>query len=283
MDRLFDGVIDRTRAPLNLKTLKTIFGYKHRPFRRRGVPRPAPRFQLVIEKPVYDLTVFKVHFGRLTVKIYTKGERVLRTEAIAPNTTDLHGGRMIEKFGDMVAQLGEMLERFLCVLRGVDVSWISDETLACLPTPSLVGKTRVGGVNINQRRIRTAMEAVVGWALSPRGFTASEHAAQVRAILAGDRISYTPCHAAYDLKKLRGKGLVQKVPDRSRHYEPTAQGLTTMAGLVVLRDKVLKPLLANVGQRRRGRKLKNRDPLDDHYDAIQYQMQRLFKAINFAA
>jgi len=27
---------------------------------------------------MYDLTIFKLHCGKLTLKIYTKGERVLR-------------------------------------------------------------------------------------------------------------------------------------------------------------------------------------------------------------
>ena len=35
-----------------------------------------------IARPAYDLTIFKIHFGLLTVKAYTKGERVLRLEAI---------------------------------------------------------------------------------------------------------------------------------------------------------------------------------------------------------
>ena len=32
----------------------------------------------MIEKPRWNLTIFKVHFGQLTLKAYTKGERVLR-------------------------------------------------------------------------------------------------------------------------------------------------------------------------------------------------------------
>ena len=37
--------------------------------------------EVVIEKPRYDLTMFKVHFGNLTLKAYTKGEHVLRVDA----------------------------------------------------------------------------------------------------------------------------------------------------------------------------------------------------------
>ena len=42
---------------------------------------------------MYDLTIFKLHCGKLTLKIYTKGERVLRTEAVAHNIQELNCGR----------------------------------------------------------------------------------------------------------------------------------------------------------------------------------------------
>ena len=40
----------------------------------------------MVETPTYDLTVFKVHYGAMTLKIYTKGARVLRVEVIVHNT-----------------------------------------------------------------------------------------------------------------------------------------------------------------------------------------------------
>jgi hypothetical protein len=50
----------------------------------------------VIEKPRYDLTLFKVHFGLLTLKGYTKGEHLLRFEAITHNTRQLGCGRVLD-------------------------------------------------------------------------------------------------------------------------------------------------------------------------------------------
>jgi hypothetical protein len=87
MEQIFQALIDRTRAHLNVKRLKTIFGFKARPHRDRKGKKP-PRLEVVIETPAYDLTIFKLHFGKLTLKAYTKGERVLRFEAIVHNTSD---------------------------------------------------------------------------------------------------------------------------------------------------------------------------------------------------
>src|SRR5450755_2823743 len=76
MDRLFNTVVDRTRSRLDVPTVRTLFGTKARPHRKPG-QELSPRQAVVIEKPQWNLTIFKVHFGLLTLKAYTKGERVL--------------------------------------------------------------------------------------------------------------------------------------------------------------------------------------------------------------
>src|SRR5207302_2023466 len=69
--QVFQALIDRSRASLDLKTIKTILGYKHRPIYRRRTRRP-PEWEVAVERPTYDLTIFKLHCGKLTLKIYTK-------------------------------------------------------------------------------------------------------------------------------------------------------------------------------------------------------------------
>jgi hypothetical protein len=71
MEQVFQALIDRSRAPLDLKTIKTILGYKHRPKNRRRTKRSA-EWEVAVERPTYDLTIFKLHCGKLTLKIYTK-------------------------------------------------------------------------------------------------------------------------------------------------------------------------------------------------------------------
>jgi hypothetical protein len=85
MERLFNTIVDRTRSRPDLPTLRTMFPSKVRPYRKPGHELSLQQ-AVVIEKPRYDLTIFKVHFGHLTLKAYTKGEHVLRFEAIAHHT-----------------------------------------------------------------------------------------------------------------------------------------------------------------------------------------------------
>jgi hypothetical protein len=281
MEEVFQSVIDRTRAPLDIKTVKTIFGYKRRPYNhdRKG-KRNRP--ECVVERPAYDLTVFKVHYGPLTVKIYSKGEHVLRIESITHNARKMRSNYGIDSFPQIIALLKETLERFLSVLRGVDISFISTEKLDEWPLPSKIGQSRVGGVDVNHPRIRAVMEGVIALSTDPRGFTLSQLVGKAREILDVPETLYHSRQASYDLKKFRGKGLVRKLAN-SRRYEVTQDGLRAMAGFLVLREKVLKPLLDSTEKLNAERSEKNRSAIDTHYSNIQKEMRRLFENIGIAA
>ena len=105
---------------------------------------------------------------------------------------------------------------------------------------------------------------------------------QVRAQSGQSEAEYGPRQAAYDLKKLRGKGLVQR-KGISRRYESSPEGLRAMAACIVLREKVMKPLLAGSLQVKRGRPPKTHTPLDRHYRTLQQGMQGLFTELGIAA
>jgi hypothetical protein len=97
MEQVFQALIDRSRAPLDLKAIKTILGDKGRPkYRPRNMK--AAEWEVAVERPTYDLTVFKLHCGELALKIYSKGERVLRIEAVAHNIREFHCGRSLDNF-----------------------------------------------------------------------------------------------------------------------------------------------------------------------------------------
>ncbi len=280
MEQVFQGLIDRTRARLTVRDLTTIFGAKRRPFRHKAAP--PPRVAMVLETPVYDLTVFKLHFGTLTLKAYTKGEHVLRFEAIVHNTKALGCGRVVSTFPQIVARLRGMVAGFLTTLHAVDHAFVSDDTLEQLPLPSAVGKTKVGGVDLNKARMRVLLAAVLTLAPAPQGFRVADVAAQVHAMTGQTGDAYGTRHAAYDLKKLRAKQLIEAIP-ASRRYRVPPAGARTIAALLILRDNVIKPILAGTAKPKVGRKPKNWSPIDEHYETLRKDMQTLFEDLGLVA
>ena len=161
----------------------------------------------------------------------------------------------------------------------IDQCFISDETLEQLPAPSHVGKTRVGGIDFNKARMRHVTEAVIALSASPGGFTASQLATRVRD---SGESAYQSRQAAYDLKKLRGKEMVQRL-GKTQKYEPTSTGLKAMTALLVLRDKVIKPLLAASTETYPAHGPQNPRNLDRHYEALRAGMQGVFRELGLDA
>jgi len=278
LDQVFQGVIDRSRGPLDLQTLKTIFGRRSRP--RRQAHHPPPRIEAVLETPTYDLTVFKLHFGKLTVKLYSKGEHVLRSEAIVHNVQALGVGRSLAKFSEVVQRLHALLERFLNALHCIDVACIDPGLWDTWPLPSQLGRTRVGGLDLDKERLRHLMQAVMALAPVPGGFRLADVAQHVNQLTTD--AAYTLRQAAYDLKKLRAKHLVERI-GRSRRYEVPAEALKAMTAVLVIKDKVLKPVLANLGTPLPHPQPVQASPLDEHYLRLQADLRTLFAAIGIAA
>jgi hypothetical protein len=266
-------------ARLDVKRLKTILGAKRRPFRQQG--HSQPRLEVVTERPRYHLTVFKIHFGKLTLKVYTKGANVLRVEVIVHNTKALSLPRALAHFPSIVAHLKAILYRCLDHLQSIDACFMADDTLDTLAQPSYLGQTRMAGLDLNKPRIRAVLEALVSLALAPTGFTASDLAAKVRDVLNLSPTAYQPRHAAYDLKKFRAKQWLRKIGS-SRRYETTPDGLRTMAALLILREKIIKPVLAGAGKPKRGPQPKHQTLLDTLYQTIQMAMRDLFQALGVA-
>src|SRR5258708_12476086 len=166
-------------------------------------------------------------------------------EAVGHNARELNCGRSLEKLPEVVSRLKGMLEGFAGALGCIDEWLIVDEILEHLPVASQVGKTIGGGIDLNKARMRQVVEALIALSPSPNGFTASDVAARVRALSKQSPSQYGPRHAAYDLKKLRGKQILRRI-GHTRRYEPLPTGLRAMTALLVLRNKAIKPLLAAV-------------------------------------
>ena len=141
-----------------------------------------------------------------------------------------------------------------------------------LPEPAQIGQTRVGGIDLNKLRMRRVAAAVLALSASPAGLTASELARYVRSLSGQPEFEYGSRRAAYDIKKLRAKGMVRKI-GKSRRYEPVPEGLRALTALLVLREQIIRPLLAASRQPEPPSKPVNPTPIDNHYENLRAGMQ----------
>src|SRR5439155_8565 len=82
---------------------------------------------------------------------------------------------------------------------------------------------------------------------APRGFTVADFATTVRSMSDSTLLHYHARRAAYDLKKLRAKNLLTKLGNSHRYSIPS-EAICIIGALVILREKVLRLILADVGE-----------------------------------
>ena len=148
-----------------------------------------------------------------------------------------------------------MTDRFATTLDCADTGFLPDGLLDELPLPSPAGPCRIAGLDLNKPRIPAALSAALALAPAPGGFTVADHAAKVRAMpghqgsapCPGTRATPTQ-QAACDLRKLRGKQLIDK-PGRTRRYHVPPDAARIITALLALRDHVIAPILAGVRSR----------------------------------
>lgn len=184
-------------------------------------------------------------------------------------------------FPKIILELEQILVRFFDVLDCVNCAFLDDDTFDHLSRPGKLGSKPVAGIDLSKQRLRAVLNAVLALAVSPNGMAASDLAAKVCELLGLKPQDYKPRHAAYDLKKLRGKQWVVSI-GKSRRYQLTFDGIRTISALLTLREKVIRPLLAGARYDCSPSLPSRSTPLDDLYQTLQSDMQRLFQMLDIS-
>jgi hypothetical protein len=127
----------------------------HRPHQIAKRGRDRTEIFKAVQAHGYDLTVFKIKWGNLTLKIYDKGGRVLRIEVVVHNAKELRSGRMLERFPALLQRMRDILLRFLAAIQAAHVSFLDIACFESLTEPTTRGIRRLAGIDLNKARNRS--------------------------------------------------------------------------------------------------------------------------------
>ena len=270
LDDVYQNIIDLTRSNIDIKRLKTIFGRKNRPFKHKTrINGPEVR----IETPDYNMTIFKIHFGKITLKLYDKGERTLRAEVVVHNTKDLKCKRGVDSFSIIVDKLHVIMNSFMNNIDYAHLGLIDDGSLNQISMPSQRGKTRLAGIDITKERSLSVMETVLELSFSPMGYTSNDVAEIMRSKFSS---TYSNRQASYDIKKLRGKGFVDK-QEGSAKYITTQSGIQKIVALLSLIKSQIPKNLSIVNNIGIDNGPKNLSEIENYYFNIQSEIINICK------
>jgi DNA-binding transcriptional ArsR family regulator len=289
LDDVYQQLLDRTRTRLDVERLKTIFGSRQRPRikvakeRQQQRGRRAAETSREVRRLEHDLTVMKVHWDKRTLKLYDKGERLLRVEMVVHNAKALKQKRGLPNLGVVAETMRQTLNRFMGIVQVAHVACVDVGVYRSLSEPKHLGKQRMAGIQITNARMRSVMDGVLALSSCPEGFTLEQLGQQVRERMGWNRGKYDRRQAAYDLKKLRAKGLIAK-RKKSRRYNANPESVGLLCGMATVHDRVLVPVLTIMSRgQKRGTLQSDPHPLDHHYEQIRIAAQEILRQYGVAA
>ena len=117
---------------------------------------------------------------------------------------------------------------------------LSQEALDRLQGPTLETGRRAPGLRFGDPRVMALLQAICGFAHLPQGFRNRDLRPQVAALLGLDETAYTAGRMSYDLRRLRLKGLIHRIPGTIR-YTVTTYGLRVALFYTKVYLRILRP------------------------------------------
>ena len=191
-------------------------------FKRRIIRSTPGTFRTRVLAEGVDPTLC-CYYKSSRIKQYFKEGRALRTETVICNTDDFEIGRRVcaENWHALRA-VGESANRRLCDAEAADAQPAPDvATFDRVTRPSTTDDgLYAAGLHFGDPRVMAVLAALTSFCHLIVGFRNHQLVERVRALL---QASYTCRQATYDLRRLKRKGLIVKVP-HSHRYQLTSHG-----------------------------------------------------------
>jgi hypothetical protein len=208
-------------------------------FDRRVTRRTPGTFSTRVVTRGVDVTV-NVAYKASRIKEYLKEGRALRIETVINDPTDLGCQRRLHNLPELQARARAANTRLLMLQRVGQGCAISTALFERIALPSVEEGQRTGALRFGDPRVMALAGALCAAVHTIAGFTNRSLRARVAGLLGED---YGPTKMSYDLRRLRRKHLVARLPGTNT-WTLTTEGARFALFYSKVHDRVLTPLCA---------------------------------------
>ncbi len=178
-----------------------------------------------------------VEYKSSHVKQYFKEQHALRTETTINNPMDVYVRKAVDNLSHL-RDLGDQINRKLLEVERVSHHCVlTQEALDRLQCPTVADGQRVSALRFGDPRVMALFQALCAFTHLPRGFHNRDLRPSVEALLGRP---YTVAQMTYDLRRLRLKGLIHRIP-KTHRYTATSYGLKVAFFYAKLYLRILRP------------------------------------------
>ena len=184
-----------------------------------------------------------VDYKHSRIKQYHKEGRALRTETVINDTYDFAVGRRLKNLDDL-KQIGFAANRRLLRVETLSHDCtIGADVLNDLHRPAHIDGQRASALRFGDPRVQALLAALLRFDLLPAGFRNRELREAVAPLRGMSFDDYNAGQMTYDLRRLRLRGLIERIP-HSQRYRLTAEGLCIALAYHRTQARVLGPVLS---------------------------------------
>ena len=211
-------------------------------FARRVTKRTPGRFHTKVMNAGVEPSI-QVHYRASKIKQYFKEGRALRTETTVNDTRDFGiGRRLTQENWEALVQVGHRVnQRFLDHQLQACQCAPDATTLARVVLPSIEDGLPAPGLRFGEPRTMALLACLCCFQHLFAGLTNRT----LRELIAGLIPGYSARQMTYDLRRLRRKRFIQRIP-RTHRYELTSEGRRLAVFLTKTYTRIVNPSLAEL-------------------------------------
>ncbi len=185
-----------------------------------------------------------IDYKHTTIKQYHKEGRALRTETTINDTRDFGIGKRLTNL-PALREIGTSANRRLLGVQRLSHNPIrAAQAFTALNDPVITDTgTRIPGLRFTDRRAQALLHTLLVFHLLPHGFANRDLRTLLAPMLGLAPGTITAGQMSYDLRRLRGHGLIIRIPG-SHRYRVTDTGIHQAMLLTHIHTRLLQPGLA---------------------------------------
>ena len=261
--KLFERSCDLSLWRLRGDKIAQVFGFRVNR-RLRG------KLHRVLERMEHGHHVFRAGCKKAVLRMYEKYATFLRVEVLSNHLRDFRIGKSLHNLEAVRQTLASVTDRF-----AVSVDFPFFQRLAL---PLTRGQSRIPGIQIHNTRMIRLMEVLLHSGPTLTGWSSREIYQALLQTFTLSAQQYTLTQLRYDLRKMKGHGLIERV-GRQYRYRLTEKGCRTSLMFVLFHQRVCGPLAHSLFNRSPQAAFKPATQLEAAYRKADQSIERILKLL----
>ncbi len=269
--KLFERSCDLGLLRLSADRISQVFGWRlHK--------RLPGKLSSVLERTEHGHHVLRAYAKNAVMRMYEKFSTFLRLEALSNNLKDFGLNKGLDNLDTVRRTLGAITDRFAqfeAQALDIHVDFPLFQRLA-LPIPR--GGSKIPGIKLHDTRMLRLMEVLLHAGTKVLGWRTIDIHQAILSSFGLTPKTYTLTQLRYDLRKMRGHGLLER-DGRRYAYRLTDKGTRVALLFVLFHQRVCGPLANSLFQRRPNQSAKPLSKIEAAYRKADHSLDQLIQLL----